>query len=226
MPLWEIKLMRAVKFLAFLFAVTLLAPLPALAANCNPFASYTCTNGISDNIQFSGTGFTGQSVNISLGDNTFSLSLNGSAASNFSGDSLVILAAAPNGLTGTIGFTGSAGVSFSSLSSFPFSSANGAIADTWTGLGITANNIQYGYANLGAVTSANMSLTASGVGQGTILYAVLVNSEGQILYKSPNSESGVLQGNTSVTPEPASLTLLGTGLAGLAGLLRRKAAKR
>jgi hypothetical protein len=45
------------------------------------------------------------------------------------------------------------------------------------------------------------------------------------VYITPNSEAGVLGGGTSVTPEPASLTLLGTGLAAVAGLLRRKSKK-
>jgi PEP-CTERM motif-containing protein len=48
---------------------------------------------------------------------------------------------------------------------------------------------------------------------------------GQIVYMTPNSEAGILDGGTSTTPEPASLTLLGTGLAGLAGLVRRKLVK-
>lgn len=217
--------MRAAKLLGLLFAGSLLLSIPAVADNCNAFAGYTCGHSSPDNVHFVGTGFTGQSVNISLGSNTFSMQLVGGAASHFAGDDLIILAAAPNGLTGTVSFQGSTGVSFSSLSSFPLKGASGAISDTWSGLGITANNIQFGYANLGAVSSANMTLVANGVGQGTIFYGVLVNSDGKIVYVSPNSESGVLGGSPSVTPEPASLTLLGTGLAALAGLVRRKVIK-
>jgi hypothetical protein len=41
-----------------------------------------------------------------------------------------------------------------------------------------------------------------------------------------HSEAGILGGESSVTPEPASLTLLGTGLACIAGLVRYKVAKR
>lgn len=213
--------MRIVKLLALLVPLTLFASLPVFADTCNAFASYTCAKSTPNDVHFVGTGSTGQSVSILLGSNTFSVSLVGGAATNFAGDDLIILAAAPNGLTGSVN-----GVSFTSLSSFPEGGAMGAITDTWSGLGISASNIQFGYANLGVMSSASMTIMASGVGQGTILYAELVNpTTGKILYITPNSEAGVLDGSTSVTPEPASLTLLGTGLAGLATVIRRKAAK-
>jgi hypothetical protein len=212
--------MRVVKMLALFIPLTLIASLPAMADNCNAFASFTCAKSSPDNVHFVGTGTTGQSVNILLGSNTFSVSLVGGAASHFSGDSLIIMAAAPNGLTGSVN-----GVSFTSLGSFPVGNNVNPITDTWSGLGIPASNIQFGYANLGVIGSNPISITARGVGAGTIFYGVLVNSSGKIVYITPNSEAGVLGGNTSVTPEPASLTLLGTGLAGLAGLVRRKAKK-
>src|SRR5437763_10742826 len=207
--------MRAAKLLAFLFSVTLLASLPAVADTCNAFASYTCAKSTPHVVNFVGTGTTGQSVNVLLGSDTFSVTIHGNHS--FAGDDLVILAAAPNGLTGSVN-----GVSFSSLSSFPEGGAIGAITDTWAGLGISAGNIQFGYANLGVITDNPISITASGVGTGTIFYGVLVNSDGKIGYITPNSEAGVLGGSTSVTPEPASLTLLGTGLAAVAGLVRRQ----
>src|SRR5581483_1808890 len=212
--------MRVVKLLALLFPLTLIASVPAVANTCNAFASYTCAKSTPNVVKFVGTCTTGQSVNVMLGSNTFSVTINGNHS--FAGDDLVILAAAPNGLTGTLN-----GVSFSSLTTFPEGGAINAINDTWAGLGISANNVQFGYANVGAITGIPMSITASGVGQGTIFYGVVVNPDGQIISLiTPNSEAGVLGGGTSVTPEPASLTLLGTGLAGLAGLVRRKAAKK
>lgn len=211
--------MRAATLFALLFSVTLLASLPAVADSCNAFASYTCAKSTPDVVNFVGTGTTGQSVNVMLGSDTFSLTIHGNHS--FAGDDLIIIAAAPNGLTGTVN-----GVSFTSLSSFPEGGAMGAISSTWSGLGFTASNVQFGYANVGAISSLPVSLTASGVGQGTIFYGLVVNSQGQIIsYITPNSEAGILDGGHSVTPEPTSLTLLGTGLAGLVGLVRRKVAK-
>lgn len=213
--------MRIVKLLALLVPLGLFSALPVFADACDAFASYQCAQSTPNNVHVVGTGSTGQSVGILLGSNTFSVTLVGKGANDFAGDDLIILAAAPNGLTGSVN-----GVSFTSLKTFPEDGAMGAITGSWSGLGISASNMQFGYANLGLMSSTSMSIMASGVGQGTIFYAELLNpTTGKIVYITPNSEAGILGGNSSVTPEPASLTLLGTGLAGLATLIRRKAAK-
>lgn len=211
--------MRRINALSILLPLIVVASLPSLADSCRDFASYTCSKSTPNVVHLQGTGTTGQSVGILLGTSAFTVTLQGNKA--FAGDDLVIVAAAPNSLTGTLN-----GVAFSSLLSFPEHGGMGAIQDTWTGMGIAFNSPSYGYANLGVIGNVPFSVAANGVGNGTILYAEIVNPQtGKILYITPNSEAGILNVGTTATPEPISLALFGTGLAGLAGLVRRKVVK-
>lgn len=210
--------MKYLRLLTQLFLLTAITTLPGWADTCNSFASYTCAKSTPNIVHLEGTGETGQSVGELLGSNTFSVNFRGNKS--FVGDDLLLLAAAPNTLTGRVN-----GVSFTSLSSFPEGGAMGAIQDTWTGMGVLFNSPSFGYANVGTIGNNSFSVTASGVGAGTIFYAEVLNPKtGQVVFITPNSEAGILQGQATVAPEPASLTLFGTGLLSLVGLIRRKKA--
>jgi hypothetical protein len=57
----------------------------------------------------------------------------------------------------------------------------------------------------------------AGVPAGTVFYAEVLNGKGQIVYITPNSEAGILGRSTSTVPEPGSISLMITGLCGIAG---------
>jgi len=178
----------------------------ALANTCNEFGSYTCSKSTPDIVHVAGGAASGQSVGILLNSNTFNVT---TANGKGIGDTVVILAAFANGTpAGSVN-----GVAFTSSSSAFEGASTGAITSSLQGLGFCGAtcNLSYGYATLGTLTSGGLSITASGVAAGTVFYAELVNSKGQIVYITPNSEAAILGGTSSTVPEPGALVLMGTG---------------
>ena len=189
----------------------------ALGDTCDSFASYSCSKGTPNIARLGGGTASGQSVGFVLHGNAFTVSTtNGNSASD-----VIIIAASATALTGTLN-----GTSFTSLNNFPEDGALHAIRGSLVNLGFcsgSCKSLSYGYVDLHSALSANSSLSVNikGLPSGTALYALLVVN-GKIKYVTPNSEALISEGTTTAIPEPASITLLGTGLLGLGGFVRRK----
>ena len=205
------------KTLALSVSLLLILSGAALANTCNDFASYTCSKSTPDIVHVGGGVSSGQSVGILLNSNVFNVTTsNGKGV----GDTVIILAASANGApTGSVN-----GVSFTSDANAFEGASTGAITSSLQALGFcgTTCNLSYGYAVLGTLGSGGLTITASGVANGTVFYAELVNSDGKVVYITPNSEAGIYDGGKGTVPEPTSLMLMGTGLIGIATQIRRK----
>ena len=208
---------RALKFLLLSFPLALFLCGAAFANTCNSFVSYNCAHATPNIVHVGGGVASGQSVGVLLTGNTFTLSTaNGSAGSNL----IVIAAFANSAPMGSLN-----GTAFTALSSFPEGSATNAIISSLQGLGFCGStcNLSFGYVDLHSALAPNgsVTVTASGVPAGTVFYGLVLNSRGQIVYITPNSEAAIL-GRTQVVPEPGTLTMMGSGLIGLSGLVRRR----
>jgi len=71
-------------------------------------------------------------------------------------------------------------------------------------------------------TGTFTSGTVSVLGGATFVNALLGTAGGSVQFAFGVGSNGTVSGDTIVTPEPGTLGLLGTGLVGLAGIVRRK----
>jgi hypothetical protein len=221
---------RALKFLALSFPLALLMSTSALANTCNNFAGYVCA-GNANNIHITGQSGTNSSIG-TLGGLITGSSFNVSMVGNNGASDIVIVAVFNGSVAGSLN-----GMNFTQIASFPLGGALGAYATTLQALGITqTQNLSYGFVDLGQGVGKGGSLlvNVSGLPSGTALYGVALNSvqvctghgpskvcswQTEITDITANSEAGMTK---AVVPEPGTLTLFGTGLIGLAGIIRRR----
>jgi hypothetical protein len=204
------------RFLVTSVTLLLLLSGAAVADTCISTQLADCAKGVHDGVHI-GPGTSNGSY-ILLNSDLFTIS---TASKHDSGADIIVLAAFNGAVTGSLD-----GKSFSSLSSFPEGGAVNAISANMIAAGFCPSgcSLNFGYVDLKTALTAggSVSVTAAGVPAGTEFYGLVLNSQGQIIITTANSESGVLGKGTSTVPEPGSLSLMITGLCGMAGGAWRK----
>lgn len=154
---------------------------------------------------------------------TFTLSNGGSTTLTATAFSTTPFTASFGGSNNAYLLSSYLGLTVTSGTDYHFNSINGvqSVSGT-TGYTVYLLSVPYGLTSGSNYVSVNFSGFSSGSGfpVGTIFLALGDNGSGTIIYRTP-----LTMGLENTVPEPMSLTLFGTGLLGIALLVRRRMRK-